>query len=421
MNSNESENKIRFLLFASFLVGLVLVLAGGIFIRGIKSESTIENRALTRFPAFSVASFVKTDYQSNFEQALSDQLLLGQTMKTAYNKVKNATLGIVVAGLKKMQPSLPQQNEIPDNTGQEKGIIFPGLTPRGNDLWELDDSHHLIFPKYENEKADKLFQSKADNINRLADKYPNIDFYCFYIETDTDIDFINKEINHSLLNDLISRFNDQITIDQLSINTPEEYQNWFFKTDHHWNPAGQKEGYQRIAALLKGSNEKLVKTSIITLPDVQYNGYKSRKIDDYDITDTFGLLKGEIPKHEVYINHQPAPYGDKKAYEKGSPSLVPGFNHYAACYGYDYGLVEYRFNQPEKGNIVVFVESFSNPINELIAAHFNNSYFIDLRHYKKDCGKPFDFGDFIEGKNINQVLLTGYFYFYANDTFLIKD
>ncbi len=84
-------------------------------------------------------------------------------------------------------------------------------------------------------------------------------------------------------------------------------------------------------------------------------------------------------------------------------------------------MVEYRYNQPAKGNIVIFAESFSNPINELIAAHFNHTYFIDLRHYERDYGKPFDFGDFIEGKNIDQVLLTGYLYFYANDTFLIND
>ena len=70
---------------------------------------------------------------------------------------------------------------------------------------------------------------------------------------------------------------------------------------------------------------------------------------------------------------------------------------------------------------MVLVESFSNPINELIAAHFDNTYFIDLRHYEKDTGRPFDFGEFIKGKNIDQVLLTGYFYFFANDVFLVND
>jgi len=419
-NNNSKMKRKRGKLFSSFLLGLILILVGGIFIRGIKTESTIENRTLTEFPAFSIASFLKTDYQTGLEQALSDQLVLGQTLKATYNNIKRQNLGIIASSLKSLKPLAKQQNGIPDNSVNNKVIAFPDLTPKGNNLFELNDSHHLVFPRYENENANQLFQSKANNINMLADKYPNIDFYCFYIETDVDIDFINKEINHSLFNNFASFLNDRVNLSKLTIDMPEEYQKWFFKTDHHWNPAGQKEGYQHIIALLKGNDEKLIKTEIINVPSIRYNGYKSRKIDDYDISDTFSLLKGDLPGHKVYINSQPAPYGDKKTYEKGNYSSVQGFNHYAACYGYDYGVVEYRYNQPGKGNIVVFVESFSNPINEFIAAHFNNTYFIDLRHYEKDCRKPFDFDDFIEGKNIDKVLLTGYLYFYANDTFLIN-
>ncbi len=420
-NNNGEMNRKRGLMFSSLVLGLILILAGGIFIRGIKAESTIENRALTNFPPFSLASFMNTDYQTNLEQALSDQLVLGQTLKTTYNTVKKASLKIVVSSLKNIRPLPKQQNEISNNAITDTAIAFPDLTPRGNSMLELDDSHHLVFPKYETQNAHALFQSKANNINLLAANYPNIDFNCFYIESDVDINFINKEINHSLVNDFKSRLNDQLDFGRLAINTPEDYQKWFFKTDHHWNMEGQKAGYQQIVALLKGNNEKLVETQTIDLPDIRYNGYKSRKIDDYVITDSFGLLKGDVPEYKVYINGQPGVYGDKQAYEEGSFSLVQGFNHYAACYGYDFGVVEYRFDKPEKGNIVIFAESFSNPINELIAAHFNNTYFIDLRHYERDYGKPFDFGDFIEGKNIDQVLLTGYFYFYANDTFFIND
>ncbi len=158
-------HKQRVYSFSSFFMGLILILAAGIFIRGIKSESTIENRALTKFPSFSISSFIKTDYQSNLEQALSDQLVLGQTLKTTYNNIKKENLKIMVSSLKNMRTLPKQQNEMPNNTLTEIAITFPDLTPRGNSLLELDDSHHLVFPKYEAPNANAFFQTKANNIN----------------------------------------------------------------------------------------------------------------------------------------------------------------------------------------------------------------------------------------------------------------
>lgn len=393
---------------------LIVGLTGGIFIRGIKAESIVENRALSSFPSFSIASFISTEYQTNLEQALSDQLVFGQSLKKIYNKIKNMNTGLVVSGLKYLHKN---QEEAPT----EKTNFPVTLTPRSNELMELDDSHHLVFHHYPIEYADIFLQNKANNINRLADNYPNIKFDCFYIETDVDVDFVNKRNNHELANSFASHLNNRVKFDKLAINTLEDYQRLFFKTDHHWNYVGQYEGYKQIIALLRGDNENLFVTEPIIFKDLKFNGYKSRQLDDYTIFDTFGALKVTVPEHQVYINHKPGHYGEIEAYEKGNYSREQGFNHYGACNGGDYGLVEFRFNQPEKGNMVIFSESFSNPINRLLAAHYDNTYIIDLRYYERDCGQPFDFGNFIKDKNISQVLFLGYVYFYANDVFLIND
>ena len=413
----------RGLIFFLILSVMIIGLTGGIFVRGTKAESTLENRELKSFPPISLSSFMTTTYQTNLEQALSDQLVFGQSLKRMYNNVKNTNTRLVVSALKYLKGNQEKpQTEKPKEPKPEPIDNFPvTLTPRGNGLMELDDSHHLIFPKHPIEKANILFEKKANNINRLVDNYPSIGFYCFYIETDVDVDFINKKNDHNLANSFQSRLNDQIKFDNLAINSLADYQRRFFKTDHHWNYAGQYEGYQQIVALLKGDSEKLFDAETIMFNDLKFNGYKSRKLDDYTIFDTFGALKVTVPQHKVYVNHKPGYYGGIQAYEKGNYSHKQGYNHYGACNGGDHGLIEFRFNQPEKGNIVIFSESFSNPINRLIAAHYNNTYIIDLRYYQRDCGQRFDFGNFIKDKNISQVLFLGYLYFYANDVFLIND
>ncbi|MDO4540524.1 MAG: hypothetical protein Q4B48_05435 [Syntrophomonadaceae bacterium] len=406
---------------------LVLGLTGGIWVRGIEAESTVEKRALASFPAFSLPSFVNKSYQSDLEQALSDQLVGGQALKRVYNKVKRGNTKVTVSFLNylKTRRESPQIQIIDSTAGgaehKPTDAFSAALTPRGSGLLEIEDSGHLVFLEYPLDIAPALLAQKADNINGLARSYPDIDFYCCYIETDVDIDFVEQRIEHEFAASLAGRLDERIHFSNIAVRSLEDYQRRFFKTDHHWNPAGQYEGYQQLVALLRGEGASCYETDTVLFEDVRYHGYKSRLLDDYAIFDTFAALKPAVPEHKVYTNYKRRDYGQVEAYEKGLYSPERGFDHYGACNGPDCGLVEFRFDQPEKGNLLVVAESFSNPINRLIAAHYNNAYIIDLRNYEKDCGRRFDFGDFVAEHDVDQVLFLGYYYFYVGDAFLIED
>ncbi|MFA5536661.1 MAG: hypothetical protein WDA53_05765 [Bacillota bacterium] len=413
----------RGIFFLLVISAITLGLTVGIPVRGIKTESIIEQRTLQAFPKLSLAAFAANEYQTDLEQALSDQLLFQQTFKAIYNKIKNKNTSLAVTGLKRLNSDYNKGQIIAEPPGEETETVagFPvTVTPRGSQLMELDDSHHLVFHHFTLAEADDLLQNKADNINRLAEKYPQIDFSCFYIETDVDVDFINQENKHELPDSFESRLDQRIKFAKLAINNLSDFQNRFYKTDHHWNHLGQYEGYKQIIALLKGDEEPLYPTENIIFEDIRFNGYKSRLLDDYTIYDTFGIFNETVPEHKSYINNKPGGYGEKQRYLKGDYPYQQGHNHYGAN-GADYGLVEFRFDQPEKGNLVVFSESFSNPINRILAAHYNNAYIIDLRHYEAHCGEPFNFENFIKDKEIDDVLFLGYAKFFANDTFLIND
>ncbi len=459
----------RDVLFFVFVATLILGLVAGIFVRGIKSESIIEQKALMKFPNFALEDFFRTDFQTNMEGALSDQIILGPELKSSYNKIKNANMAFVVKGLKKLENDhgksplkptgiqvLAQKVQVQQDTRQvnntknllekirdlkamaekikaieksayEIPLIVPvnsefdiNLTPRVSGLMEMDTGH-LVFRSRKVEESISLFENKANNYNQLVQMYPELEFYSYYIETDADIEFVNGTIDHDLAVQLEGLLDPQINFATLTVNSPEDYQNYFYKTDHHWDVGGQYQGYKDIIRLVKGPDERLVKVETIMLPDLKYNGYKSRSLGDYTIFDQFGLLKGRLGEHETYLNGQLGQYGNKEAYEKGNYTLEGGFPYYADCNGGDYGQVAFQFNQPDEGNILVFVESFSNPINEFIASHFNNTYFVDLRHYTNDYGRHFDFGDFVQTNDIDGVLFMGYYFFYANNTFLIND
>ena len=62
--------------------------------------------------------------------------------------------------------------------------------------------------------------------------------------------------------------------------------------------------------------------------------------------------------------------------------------------------------------MLILSSSFSNPINGLIASHFNRTYVIDGRHYN-----DFKVFDYIEKNNINKVLIIMDFNFVSMSAF----
>lgn len=416
-------------MFLTGTVTVILFLVLGIFVRGQKEISITENRKLDQFPKFSLEDFKDSTFQDNIENALTDQLLFSEEFKSLYNSLKNKNTQLVTNILKSLNNKgdievieTPILDEEDVEVDPFKPLDFQiGLTPFGGNLAKIDDSDHLVFPKRTLDMANDLFESKTNSYNEIVKKHPELSYNSYYIETDVDIDFINGSISHDLVQDFQSRLDDSIKTDGLYIKTPKDYQKFFYKTDHHWGSKGQLEGYKGIIKLLKGEDEELLDIKEVLIEGLKYNGYKSRQIDNYDIYDDFNVLWADLPNHQVKINNNPAPYGSKMSYIDGKWSSEVGVNHYGIANGGDHGLIEYNFSQPDEKNILIFVDSFSNPINSLIASHFNNTYIVDLRYYADAFDKDFSFSEFLKEYDIDEVLWTGYYFFYANDIFLIND
>ncbi|GAB6109360.1 hypothetical protein [Fusibacter bizertensis] len=470
--------------FIISVVGIFGILFIGIFIRGIKTESIVENKRLYTFPKFTFESFMKNSFQNDLEEALSDQIVLGETFKSKYLELKQQSLSLMVFSIKREradniisetdqletrnnneEPTTAVGSNVVEATGETKlsedgpnesiesstgeAVTFVphvekidsytkdymsklnwspidethfeiSLNPKGSGLVEVVGEHHLIFTKIGLSAAKAGLENKAANINQLAKEYPNIQFNSFYIETDVDVDFVGGKITHDLSNYLGNQFNDNVKFSSLNINSVEEYINGFYKTDHHWDTERQQIGYQALIKFLIGPNEPLADFDLY-LTNLAYNGYKSRLLNEFTTTDVFKFIVPKVSRSDVYINGEKSTYGNKYGFIKGDFTQETAENYYGDCNGADYALVEFHYNQPSKPNAVIFIDSFSNPLKEVIASHYNKTYYVDLRYYETAYGKPFDFSEFIKDKNIGVVVNLGYYYFFAGDTFIIND
>lgn len=287
--------------FTSCVGLLLLTLIIGIFVRGKKEVSTIENRVLEDFPQFSADGLLDNSYQSNLEVALTDQILFGDALKTIYNNMKNRNFDIVVSALKGIEnkdlnlagetkddvfidkepieePVEAIIDEV-DTTPQPRNLTFEtSVTPRSGGFFQTDDSGHLIIPKRTPADARKLFEPKANNYNNLVKNYPELSYHLYYIETDVDMDFINGSIDHELAKGFFQMLDPSINTGALYINGPEEYKRYFYKTDHHWDTEGQLKGYEGMIQLLLGKDEELLDIETGFVEGAGYNGSRSRQI-----------------------------------------------------------------------------------------------------------------------------------------------
>lgn len=412
-------------------IGILIVPVFYVLISGQNEVSQRENRRLNQLPTFEVSQYFDGQFQLDMEVALKDQSIGAQWMKTTYNALKRALTNQVYIGLSYLpyreDESMASANEGQDSDWKgDENTVTPGdistwdynILPMGNDVLKIQSTNTLIMPSNTKDQWQPVLDNKSQNINALVSQYPDIEFYVYYIETDHDVNFIEALNNHEIRDYYFTSLSDRVNTDSQSVDKLEDITDYFFATDHHWNMAGQLRGYQRIVNLLGEIPSSNV--DVVTLEDAGYIGSKAKKIDDFTYEDNFGYLINRQLKYKTYVNDVEGPINQKLTYDQGYYSKEQGVNHYALCYGYDVAKLTYDFNQEDKDNLVIFAASFSNPINELIASHFNQTYVLDMRHFQRDYGEAFDMTTFMATHDVDKVLFTGYYSFHANDVFLVE-
>ena len=352
---------------------------------GQKEVSETENRSLARLPAFSAAAFLSGAYQDDLETAVGDQLLFSEEVRSSVKGLEASVLASEQGLLRRVSPSL-------------RG----GYTQIAEGYYAYQGDEHRIVEKlqdYEGGAADAA--AFAEPFNRLE----GVRRYLYFISNSRVTDFDRPEEN-SRVYDWIRSF---FTLDGAACFAPdgyEDYCRWFYQTDHHWNDQGFYRGYTEILALLKpdetpiGPGERLE-------TDAVFNGSYARVTKSLRADERFVVRSFDLPKHAVFLNGKRGVYGKLKAYLSGRFPSEPLTNHYANCYGGDYGEIVYDFGTEGRGRLLLVASSYSNPINALIASHFDETRVVDLRYYESYAGGPFDPTAYVREHEIDTVLLLG--------------
>ena len=110
---------------------------------------------------------------------------------------------------------------------------------------------------------------------------------------------------------------------------------------------------------------------------------------------------------KLTLNCKRGQYGHQSLYEKNRYPVDELRNHYAYYYGGDFGEIIIENPKKDAGRLLVLADSYSNPLNLLLASHYSQTFIIDLRYYQRDMGQAFDLDQYIAEHQADTLLMLG--------------
>ena len=379
----EKHGRLTAILFiAVFAVSVCVFLAGTLF--GGKEVSDLENRTLTAFPALRPESFLSGDFQDELEEALGDHLTGSETIRAAVRDAQAGALRMEQSVLYALNPALKS-----------------GYTQAAEGYWFYGgDSNRIVEKPVEDPAGEEALQTLADQVNGIE----GVQVFLYFIQNSRSVDFDRPEEGTALYDKVCACF-PTAKCAAFTFTDYEDYKQWFYQTDHHWNNRGSYRGYREIVELL-GKGEPVEAGEEIEFPFV-FNGSYARKTNQLCADESFRVYRFELPDYTVTLNGKRGKYGRMDAYLKGRYEEEPLTNHYSNCYGGEYGEIVYDFGTEGRGTLLIIANSYSNPINALIASHYDRTMVVDPRYWEQWTGEPFDPAACAERAGADTVLLLG--------------
>lgn len=356
------------------------------------------------FPMPSLSRFQDGSFQDNWEKSAQRSFLVPEQTLVGHSRILSTRLSRLALS------------------------IVPKSHILGIPLWK---EYLLVEPDLYLGKAPKVYRTADMNrigacatfYNQLKHKHPSVHFYVAPILSADDWFFMTHGGPTHILagNRYVKAFRDllnpSIGYEWIAEGcTREEALQGYYQTDHHLNSHGAHQAYCQILDLIRTQSPQVSRClqprDWKTGSDLAFYGTKSRFAGYYDgLHDPFICSVFDLPELDIHIHG----YGDvkrnhKAAYATDTGTVTPlrkFANHYSHCFGRDYGLITYTCKQVGTGRLLVVSDSSDNCIEDLLAAHFLQTFFVDLRHYPADVGHPFDVDEFIADHAITDILFLG--------------
>jgi hypothetical protein len=366
------------------------------FIKDQEDISKIEKRELLTNIVLQDSKFNTTEYQKNIETILMDQF------PQRYNLIeqKNKLEYLFISSFYKLL-----SNDLL-------------LNPIGNgDINQIGNSDYLMTSpiKYKQLWAERI-SDRIDQINGLQKDFPDLGIYV-YQPTEINQTSLFDEANGivgagpeyaTLFQDL------KVPYDSFDINTIDDYKNYFYGSDHHWNNRGSYQGYVDIMNLMGNQKDIIEPVAENCFDDLQFYGTFSSQIGYVTPGCQFCVYKFDLPNYTIEDLDDEMKVQDTNTFFESNPQQSYDY-YYTEAYNMGFGYTHIHSDN-NGGNLLIIGDSYTRPIMPLFTTTYSDIYVIYPINYKLDTDEDFIYDTFIKENDIEDLIIM-----YTLDNYYVSD
>lgn len=353
-----------FLIFISFM-GMKTLTSKYVY------ESEIENRTLSGKPDFTVELFWNGDYVNKFETFFKDQFYKRIEFTKVYYKIihsiNKATLNGILMGEGNWITNAPTKNKV----YQDNLMLLNNQTKTIGDFSKKEDIPAYFF----------LLPEKSVAVNHVFPYHPD------------------QHTKNEFLHDVPGNIDNQIKYMDLNSILDNQYsdseiENFYYKTDHHWNYIGAHKGYQILVDELRKDfkeippplDENELLKSCATHEKPYFSGSNNRFIllvidSSEEQLCTFELKDNSIFKTFNFTTSSGKESSNWDEYFKIGIDMETVT--YARLTTYDYPKIVFKQKSPPNDlKVLILNDSYFNAMSSYIGFHFAETHLLDMRHFK---------------------------------------
>ena len=276
--------------------------------------------------------------------------------------------------------------EVPLKTNSDNEYIFYN---KENDFYYLEN-------QYSKDELDKRLDTQVKMFNKLANL--DIDMY-LYFPTRYELTKLKDNNLSSYVDSFKDKLSSKIKVANMDITSLEQYKNYFYKTDHHWNMNGALAGYYDIMDILgKAPVDNL---EVVNKMERKFYGSMAKSVLNNKTYDYILDIDKKLD-YDVLVNGKQA----SEVFKPRQIRLDRDYLYYDYCVQYfngQYGEICYDYHKDKEENLLILSDSYAWQIDYLIASSFNKTYVVNLR-YDKWKKEDLNLEEYMKERNIKKVL-----------------
>jgi len=369
----------------------VIVILAFLFLTGIyvifkkqTSISYVENREYVTNQELLASDFSSGEFQANLDSLLADQIPDRFSFVMFKNKVEYQFVNLFYHFLK--NPLL--------------------LNPIGDsNINQIGNSNILMTePLKYNEEWENRIKARIDQINDFASDYPDLNVYVYHptqISETSFLDEANGLTSAGLYYESLFK-NLKVPYDQFDLNSFDDYPNYFYYSDHHWNNRGSYKGYVDIANLM--GIENVLKPLAENCHDgLTFSGTYSSQSGFVTEAGPFCVYQFDLPDYSMDNLDGPMEISNTNTFFNAEIKQSLDY-YYNIAYKVGDGYTHLH-NDSGNGKLLIIGDSYAGPILPLLINNYQDIYFVYPINYKSITKEDFIYDTFIEENDIDDLLI----------------